>query len=52
MYTERDDPLLQVVAEAAAIIHQEHASINLPCGTYCLWQEREYTRGAVHPIAK
>ena len=32
-----------VTADSARIIHQEHAPILLPRGTYRVWQQREYT---------
>lgn len=34
---------LRVTAEMATLIHQEHAAITLPRGTYRVWIQREYT---------
>lgn len=34
---------LRVSAEMATLIHQEHAPIVLPRGTYRVWIQREYT---------
>jgi hypothetical protein len=34
---------LRVTADEARVIHQEHAPITLPRGTYRIWKQREYT---------
>jgi hypothetical protein len=38
---------LRVIADAARIVHQEHAAITLPRGTYRVWKQREYAPGAI-----
>ena len=42
---------IQVVAEAATVIHEEHRPITLPRGIYEVWQQREYTPAAIRTIA-
>ena len=37
------DLFLQVVADRATLIHQEHGPIELPRGTYRVWRQREYS---------
>ncbi len=34
---------LQVDGESATLIHDEHAPIQLPRGSYRFWQQREYS---------
>jgi hypothetical protein len=34
---------LRVIAPTARLIHEEHKTIELPQGTYRVWQQREYT---------
>lgn len=34
---------LQVTAERATLVHQEHGPIALPRGVYRVWRQREYT---------
>ena len=52
-----DDPasrtqgFLRVTADTAVLIHDEHATILLPRGTYRFWQQREYTPEAIRTIA-
>jgi hypothetical protein len=41
---------LRVLAERATVIHQEHRPIALPRGTYVVWQQREYTPGAIRTV--
>jgi hypothetical protein len=33
---------IEVIADRAAVIHQEHATILLPRGVYRAWRQREY----------
>ena len=43
MYEAGDGSLfLDVTAESATVIHQEHKPIALPRGYYRVWQQREY----------
>src|SRR5688572_18608238 len=35
------------VKETATLVHDEHASISLPAGTYRFWRQREYTPEAI-----
>jgi hypothetical protein len=37
-----DQMFIEVIADRAAIIHQEHATILLPRGLYRAWRQREY----------
>jgi hypothetical protein len=34
---------LRVKSAAAALIHQEHATLQIPKGDYKVWRQREYT---------
>ena len=34
---------LEVLAETATLIHEEHKPITLPQGTYKVWMQREYS---------
>ena len=34
---------LEIGAAHATVIHQEHAPIEIPQGTYRVWRQREYT---------
>ena len=34
---------LKVIAPIARLIHEEHATIEIPQGIYRIWQQREYT---------
>jgi len=41
---------LKVVAAKAELIHEEHASIELPQGIYRVWQQREYTPERIRTV--
>jgi hypothetical protein len=43
LYRTADFLFLRVLADSAALVHEEHARIDLPRGTYRVWQQREYT---------
>lgn len=43
LFRAADTLYLQVTAERATLVHQEHAPISLPRGTYRVWRQREYT---------
>lgn len=47
MWQSGGEMFLSVVADNAAIVHEEHARIELPRGTYRVWQQREYTPRAI-----
>jgi hypothetical protein len=34
---------VKVIADKATLVHEEHKPIELPRGTYRVWQQREYT---------
>ena len=38
---------MKVVADWAAIVHEEHKRMTIPRGTYRVWQQREYTPQAI-----
>ena len=42
VFADRSQLFLKVVAETATIVHDEHGPIELPRGTYRVWQQREY----------
>lgn len=41
---------LRVVGESAALVHEEHNTINLPKGTYRVWMQREYSPEAIRRV--
>jgi len=41
---------IDVVTEAATVIHEEHRPITLPRGIYKVWQQREYTPRAIRTV--
>ena len=41
---------LHIFAEQATLIHEEHAPIVLPVGTYRVWQQREYTPQRIRQV--
>lgn len=41
---------IEVVAETATVIHEEHKPITLPHGVYTVWQQREYTPRAIRTV--
>lgn len=43
MFRDKSELFLEVIAESATIVHEEHAAITLPKGIYRVWQQREYT---------
>ena len=43
MYETPDDMFLEVTGETAEVVHEEHATIKLPQGTYRVWRQREYS---------
>ncbi len=46
-----DHLFLHVLADAAAIVHQEHGPIALPRGTYRVWGQREYSPRGIRNVA-
>lgn len=43
LYADEDERFLEVTAEMATLVHQEHAAIPLPRGAYRVWVQREYS---------
>jgi hypothetical protein len=41
---------LRVVADRASLVHEEHATIELPRGEYRVWQQREYSPAAIRTV--
>lgn len=41
---------LNVVADSATLIHEEHKPITLPRGVYRVWGQREYTPQAIRKV--
>lgn len=50
LFSMADLLFLQVVAEQATLIHEEHHPIVLPQGVYRVWQQREYTPKAIRRV--
>jgi hypothetical protein len=46
VYERRGELFLQVIADLAEVIHQEHATIRLPRGRYRVWRQREFDPAA------
>lgn len=47
LWEKNNQIYLQVIAETARLIHEEHKPITLPKGYYRIWQQREYTPRAI-----
>jgi len=45
----RGQLFLQVIAERASVVHQEHATVTLSRGSYRVWRQREYDPGQPVP---
>lgn len=46
----RGEMFLEVTAEQARLVHQEHKPITLPQGTYRFWFQREYTPQVIRRV--
>jgi hypothetical protein len=42
VYEERFDMFVEVLADSARLVHDEHGPILLPRGVYRVWRQREY----------
>jgi len=42
VYEHLGEWYVEVQRDAARIVHEEHAAISLPLGTYRVWRQREY----------
>jgi hypothetical protein len=42
---------VDVLAESATIVHEEHGPISIPRGVYRAWMQREYTPQAIRRVA-
>ena len=43
LWQSGNELFLQIEAGHATVVHQEHAPIEIPRGTYRVWRQREYT---------
>ncbi|HYF50510.1 MAG TPA: hypothetical protein VEJ63_13955 [Planctomycetota bacterium] len=43
LYNINGTLFLRVKSESASLIHQEHATLQIPKGDYKVWRQREYT---------
>lgn len=50
LYTAGAETFVQVTAPSADLIHEEHATITLPQGTYRVWMQREYSPEAIRRV--
>jgi hypothetical protein len=50
VYEFGGERFLRITAESARIVHQEHAPIVLPRGTYRVWIQREYSPEAIRRV--
>lgn len=46
----RGEAILEVTAETADLVHEEHKTIKLPRGLYRVWRQREYTPQSIRTI--
>jgi hypothetical protein len=42
VFDARGEMFIDVVADRAEVVHEEHATIELNCGVYRVWRQREY----------
>lgn len=49
LFAHREDLFLQVIADEADVIHQEHGTVTLPRGRYRVWRQREYDPKPARP---
>jgi hypothetical protein len=50
LFDAGDESFLEVTADSATVIHQEHAPITLDRGVYRVWIQREYTPEAIRRV--
>ena len=50
LYTLGAELLLEVTADAATVVHEEHAPIRLERGHYRVWRQREYSPEEIRVI--
>ena len=43
LWQEAGELFLEIRGKQATVVHQEHAPIELPKGSYRVWRQREYT---------
>ena len=51
LYQTPRELILDVTAETATLVHEEHRAITLPRGRYRIWRQREYTPTEIRTIA-
>lgn len=47
LWSHRDETCVEVIADQALLVHDEHGPIQLPRGVYRSWMQREYTPQAI-----
>ncbi len=50
LYQAGPDTYLEVLAQSADLIHEEHHTISLPRGFYKVWMQREYSPEAIRRV--
>lgn len=50
LYTHPTSFYLEITAERATVVHQEHGPITLPRGLYRVWRQREYHPEAIRIV--
>lgn len=50
LYSSGGELFLDVTADVATVVHEEHAPIQLPRGYYRVWRQREYTPQEIRTI--
>ncbi len=50
LYRSAQGMFLQVIAERATLVHQEHGPIVLGPGVYSIWRQREYSPREIRTV--
>lgn len=50
LYRHSTSLYLDVFADRATVVHDEHGPITLPRGTYRVWRQREYSPEAIRTV--
>jgi hypothetical protein len=50
LWEHNDVVYVNVLAESAAIVHEEHRPISIPRGVHRVWIQREYTPQAIRRV--
>jgi hypothetical protein len=51
LFRRGDQLFVEVLADSARIVHEEHHAIDVPRGTYRVWRQREYSPAEIRIIS-